>query len=156
MNSTKHRDEFTCFGRVKQFLFHLWHPPYYSGKCSFSNHKHVSCSLLCLFHHYFSQDIYKCIWLSIWLSHSLLQGFFRRSIVKMQKKEEYSCVRGANCSLGTGKRLMCSYCRYKKCLEVGMSHEGMLIVCWLTSIGKYCMHIEDEKSLMIPKDNQNS
>lgn len=56
----------------------------------------------------------------------LIQGFFRRSIVKVEKKnEKYACVKGdENCKLGTGKRTMCSYCRYKKCLEVGMSHGG--------------------------------
>lgn len=56
----------------------------------------------------------------------LFQGFFRRSIVKVEKKnEKYVCAKGdESCKLGTGKRTMCSYCRYKKCLEVGMSHGG--------------------------------
>ncbi|XP_076116122.1 nuclear receptor ROR-beta-like isoform X1 [Mytilus galloprovincialis] len=57
------------------------------------------------------------------------KGFFRRSIVKVvQNKEEYRCMRETgNCKLGTGKRTMCSYCRYKKCLDVGMSHDAIKI-----------------------------
>ncbi|CAC5410288.1 unnamed protein product [Mytilus coruscus] len=57
------------------------------------------------------------------------KGFFRRSIVKIEKKnEKYVCAKGdGSCKLGTGKRTMCSYCRYKKCLEVGMSHGAIKI-----------------------------
>ncbi|XP_052065223.1 nuclear receptor subfamily 1 group D member 1-like isoform X2 [Mytilus californianus] len=57
------------------------------------------------------------------------KGFFRRSIVKIEKKnEKYVCAKGdESCKLGTGKRTMCSYCRYKKCLDVGMSHGAIKI-----------------------------
>lgn len=56
------------------------------------------------------------------------KGFFRRSIVKVvKKKEEYKCIRDGNCKLGTGKRTMCSYCRYRKCLDVGMSQDAIKI-----------------------------
>ncbi|CAC5410290.1 unnamed protein product [Mytilus coruscus] len=57
------------------------------------------------------------------------KGFFRRSIVKIEKKnEKYVCAKGdESCKLGTGKRTMCSYCRYKKCLDIGMSHGAIKI-----------------------------
>ncbi|VDI27989.1 Hypothetical predicted protein [Mytilus galloprovincialis] len=57
------------------------------------------------------------------------KGFFRRSIVKIEKKnEKYVCAKGdGSCKLGTGKRTMCSYCRYKKCLDVGMAHGAIKI-----------------------------
>ncbi|CAC5410297.1 unnamed protein product [Mytilus coruscus] len=81
------------------------------------------------------------------------KGFFRRSIVKVEKKnEKYACVKGDdNCKLGTGKRTMCSYCRYKKCLEVGMSHGAI-------KIGRYTYEkrtkdITEVKQLK-QKDNQ--
>lgn len=54
------------------------------------------------------------------------KGFFRRSIVKVQNnKEEYKCIGGGNCNIKPGKRSACPQCRYKKCLEVGMSHEAI-------------------------------
>ncbi|XP_076116006.1 nuclear receptor ROR-beta-like [Mytilus galloprovincialis] len=81
------------------------------------------------------------------------KGFFRRSIVKVEKKnEKYTCVKGdENCKLGTGKRTMCSYCRYQKCLEVGMSHGAI-------KIGRYTYEkrtkdITEVKQLK-QKDNQ--
>jgi len=58
----------------------------------------------------------------------IFQGFFRRSIVKIQQnKEEYKCLgKGENCDIKPGKRSACPLCRYKKCLEVGMSQDGKL------------------------------
>ncbi|VDI77872.1 Hypothetical predicted protein [Mytilus galloprovincialis] len=55
------------------------------------------------------------------------KGFFRRCIVKMKKKEEYKCLKDKKCKLGGGKRMSCSYCRYQKCLAVGMSHDAIKI-----------------------------
>ena len=46
----------------------------------------------------------------------------------IQNKETYTCIREeGNCKLGSGKCTMCPYCRYKKCLEVGMSQDGKLV-----------------------------
>ena len=48
----------------------------------------------------------------------------------IQNKEAYTCIKEeGNCKLGSGKCTMCSYCRYKKCLEVGMSQDGNLVYC---------------------------
>lgn len=55
------------------------------------------------------------------------KGFFRRCIVKVKGKEEYTCSKDGNCPLKGGKRLMCSGCRYRKCLDVGMSHDAIKI-----------------------------
>lgn len=58
--------------------------------------------------------------------HLVSQGFFRRSIVKIQQnKESYKCIgKGEGCVLGPGKRNPCAACRYARCLEVGMSIGG--------------------------------
>ncbi|XP_033751352.1 nuclear receptor subfamily 1 group D member 2-like isoform X1 [Pecten maximus] len=54
------------------------------------------------------------------------KGFFRRSIVKVQNnKEQYKCIGEGKCNIKPGKRSACPLCRYKKCLEVGMSHEAI-------------------------------
>ena len=54
------------------------------------------------------------------------KGFFRRSIVKIiKKKEKYKCSKKGNCTIGPGRRSMCAFCRYKKCLDIGMSQEAI-------------------------------
>lgn len=61
-------------------------------------------------------------------SYCDFQGFFRRSIVRSQKNEdfEYRCVNDKKCILTGGKLRLCAHCRYQKCLAVGMSKGGKL------------------------------
>lgn len=50
----------------------------------------------------------------------LYQGFFRRTI---RLKLDYDkCER--NCKIQKKNRNKCQYCRFHKCLSVGMSHNG--------------------------------
>lgn len=48
------------------------------------------------------------------------QGFFRRSI---QKQIEYRCLRDGKCLVIRLNRNRCQYCRFKKCISVGMSRD---------------------------------
>ncbi|KAH3887643.1 hypothetical protein DPMN_011661 [Dreissena polymorpha] len=48
------------------------------------------------------------------------KGFFRRSI---QKQIEYRCLRDGKCMVIRLNRNRCQYCRFKKCLAVGMSRD---------------------------------
>ncbi|KFB51497.1 AGAP006571-PA-like protein [Anopheles sinensis] len=48
------------------------------------------------------------------------KGFFRRSI---QKQIEYRCLRDGKCLVIRLNRNRCQYCRFKKCLSVGMSRD---------------------------------
>ncbi|CAK9301417.1 unnamed protein product [Gordionus sp. m RMFG-2023] len=50
------------------------------------------------------------------------KGFFRRSI---QKQIEYRCLREGKCSIVRLNRNRCQYCRFKKCLAVGMSRDAV-------------------------------
>lgn len=50
------------------------------------------------------------------------KGFFRRSIMK---KQQYICVGNGDCKTTHGNRTTCSACRYKKCIEVGMSKDAI-------------------------------
>lgn len=72
---------------------------------------------------------------------TFVQGFFRRSIVKVQQnKESYKCVgKGEGCILGPGKRNPCAACRYARCLDVGMSIGGTYVVFvdWLFCFTPY-------------------
>lgn len=53
---------------------------------------------------------------------SFLKGFFRRSI---QKQIEYKCLRDGNCTVVRLNRNRCQYCRFKKCISVGMSKDSV-------------------------------
>lgn len=50
------------------------------------------------------------------------KGFFRRSI---QKQIEYRCLRDGSCQVLRLNRNRCQYCRFKKCLAVGMSRDSV-------------------------------
>lgn len=51
---------------------------------------------------------------------SIHQGFFRRTI---RLKLEYDKCEN-NCKIQKKNRNKCQYCRFHKCLSVGMSHNG--------------------------------
>ena len=51
------------------------------------------------------------------------QGFFRR-MVKERDPGIYKCSTGDVCQISTYTRNMCKACRYKKCINIGMSVEG--------------------------------
>ena len=51
------------------------------------------------------------------------KGFFKRTV---QNKKVYTCVADRNCHIDKTQRKRCPYCRFQKCLEVGMKLEGEL------------------------------
>ena len=52
------------------------------------------------------------------------KGFFKRTV---QNKKAYSCVADRSCHIDKSQRKRCPYCRFQKCLEVGMKLEGNII-----------------------------
>ncbi|VBB31006.1 unnamed protein product [Acanthocheilonema viteae] len=50
------------------------------------------------------------------------KGFFRRSI---QKQMEYRCLRDGKCLIHRLNRNRCQFCRFRKCLAVGMSRDSV-------------------------------
>ena len=48
------------------------------------------------------------------------KGFFRRYL---QKKTKFKCTNGRKCEIVSSKKGICSGCRLKKCLDLGMSKE---------------------------------
>ena len=67
----------------------------------------------------------------------LLQGFFRRSI---QKQIEYRCLRDGKCLVIRLNRNRCQYCRFKKCLAVGMSRDCKYEYTTISSITNFLRH----------------
>ncbi len=49
------------------------------------------------------------------------KGFFKRTV---QNKKVYNCVADRSCVIDKTQRKRCPYCRFQKCLEVGMKLEG--------------------------------
>ncbi|XP_005095260.2 uncharacterized protein LOC101860559 [Aplysia californica] len=45
------------------------------------------------------------------------KGFFKRTV---QNKRVYTCVAESNCEINKAQRNRCQYCRFKKCLKMGM------------------------------------
>ncbi|XP_077994142.1 retinoic acid receptor gamma-like [Glandiceps talaboti] len=52
------------------------------------------------------------------------KGFFRRCL---RRQKEYVCIRGGKCEVDRTKRNRCPSCRYKKCIELGMSKDAVRI-----------------------------
>lgn len=54
------------------------------------------------------------------------KGFFKRTV---QNKKVYTCVADRSCHIDKTQRKRCPFCRFQKCLEVGMKLEGEYIAC---------------------------
>jgi hypothetical protein len=55
----------------------------------------------------------------------ITQGFFRRSI-KERAPSRYKCMDNGSCEISVATRSACRYCRFQRCIKVGMSVEGSL------------------------------
>ncbi|CAF2073407.1 unnamed protein product [Rotaria magnacalcarata] len=54
------------------------------------------------------------------------KGFFRRSI-KERAPSRYKCMDNGTCEINVATRNACRYCRFQRCIKVGMSVEGSRI-----------------------------
>ena len=52
----------------------------------------------------------------------VMQAFYRRSL---RNTLEYKCAGKGDCAILPGKRNTCAACRFKKCINVGMSFSGL-------------------------------
>ena len=50
------------------------------------------------------------------------KGFFKRTV---RKELQYACRDEKNCIVDKRQRNRCQYCRYQKCLNMGMKREGI-------------------------------
>ncbi|XP_070531742.1 nuclear receptor subfamily 5 group A member 2-like isoform X2 [Ptychodera flava] len=50
------------------------------------------------------------------------KGFFKRTV---QNKKVYTCIENRNCMIDKTQRKRCPYCRFQKCLKVGMKLEAV-------------------------------
>ena len=66
------------------------------------------------------------------------KGFFKRTV---QNKKVYTCVAERSCVIDKTQRKRCPYCRFQKCMDVGMKLEGkpaarcpfLLLLTWYYS-----------------------
>uniref|UniRef100_A0A8I3ZZI1 Nuclear receptor domain-containing protein n=1 Tax=Callithrix jacchus TaxID=9483 RepID=A0A8I3ZZI1_CALJA len=52
----------------------------------------------------------------------LCPGFFKRTV---QNNKRYTCIENQNCQIDKTQRKRCPYCRFQKCLSVGMKLEAV-------------------------------
>ncbi|OWF43845.1 probable GPI-anchored adhesin-like protein PGA55 [Mizuhopecten yessoensis] len=71
------------------------------------------------------------------------KGFFRR-MAKERECQRYKCSKNGSCEVNTITRNLCKACRYRKCVECGMSIEGSRIGRQPNSV-KHAISIEAEK-----------
>ncbi|XP_035683633.1 nuclear receptor subfamily 5 group A member 2-like isoform X2 [Branchiostoma floridae] len=50
------------------------------------------------------------------------KGFFKRTV---QNNKQYTCIENQNCVIDKTQRKRCPYCRFQKCLQVGMKLEAV-------------------------------
>ena len=51
------------------------------------------------------------------------KSFFKRTV---QKQLHYTCVENMSCQIDKNNRIRCQFCRFQKCLSLGMLKEGNL------------------------------
>nr|XP_023024967.1 nuclear hormone receptor FTZ-F1-like [Leptinotarsa decemlineata] len=59
------------------------------------------------------------------------KGFFKRTV---QNKKVYTCVAERSCHIDKTQRKRCPFCRFQKCLEVGMKLEGEFLCFFSMSL----------------------
>ncbi|CAI9533007.1 unnamed protein product [Staurois parvus] len=50
------------------------------------------------------------------------KGFFKRTV---QNNKRYTCIENQTCQIDKTQRKRCPYCRFQKCLSVGMKLEAV-------------------------------
>ena len=50
------------------------------------------------------------------------KSFFKRTV---QKQLHYTCVENMSCQIDKNNRIRCQFCRFQKCLSLGMLKEGI-------------------------------
>ncbi|MEQ2210620.1 Nuclear receptor subfamily 5 group A member 2, partial [Xenoophorus captivus] len=65
----------------------------------------------------------------------ITSGFFKRTV---QNNKRYTCIENQSCQIDKTQRKRCPYCRFQKCLTVGMKLEGTRTFFSLFSFLAYC------------------
>lgn len=71
------------------------------------------------------------------------KGFFKRTV---RKDLSYACREDKNCIIDKRQRNRCQYCRYQKCLGMGMKREAVQVYIMKSSISVHqstCMWFSD-------------
>ncbi len=64
--------------------------------------------------------LYSCRMVTLF-SPFFLKGFFKRTV---QNNKRYTCAESQDCKIDKTQRKRCPFCRFQKCLNVGMRLEG--------------------------------
>ncbi len=82
------------------------------------------------------------------------KGFFKRNI---QRSTYYQCFFGNNCNLTPRTRNRCKACRFRRCIEVGMSFDGIKMGRIPKAVKKLALETKDlnKKSNIIGQNQIN-
>uniref|UniRef100_A0A667YD01 Retinoic acid receptor RXR n=1 Tax=Myripristis murdjan TaxID=586833 RepID=A0A667YD01_9TELE len=70
------------------------------------------------------------------------KGFFKRTV---RKDLSYTCRDNKECLVDKRQRNRCQYCRYQKCLAMGMKREGMSGMVWCKRLKLICRAVQEER-----------
>ena len=77
------------------------------------------------------------------------KSFFKRTV---QKQLHYTCVENMSCQIDKNNRIRCQFCRFQKCLSLGMLKEGKNLnlpsknaVCLLLFVPEICAFLNNCK-----------
>lgn len=91
-----------------------------SYRCHLSAADHSPCTTRCVASEIGLYGVTLCLFL-LFLSSS-----FQRTV---QKNAKYVCLANKNCPVDKRRRNRCQFCRFQKCLVVGMVREGTFKTC---------------------------
>ena len=96
-------------------------PSAWFSYCVTLKHKHTECNTqcICILCHIETQT--QTYWMHMEWVTVCFQGFFRRSL---KRGASYVCTREGKCDVTGERRNLCGYCRYQKCVSLGMSKTG--------------------------------
>ena len=76
------------------------------------------------------------------------KGFFKRTV---RKDLTYACRDDRNCMIDKRQRNRCQYCRYMKCLNMGMKREGKDLFCNLSVFKNTSHFLSDPRVFQIAR-----
>lgn len=77
------------------------------------------------------------------------KSFFKRTV---QKQLHYTCVENMSCQIDKNNRIRCQFCRFQKCLSLGMLKEGIFVSLVASSRCEFHKEVKKKKTIKTIKN----